>query len=661
MSRSLLEASVELADEWHPNLNGQLTPESASVGSGKKYWWLGKCGHVWDSTINSRMIASGCPVCSGRRVQIGINDLETTHPELASEWHPDKNGALRPTDVSRTYGKNIWWLGKCGHTWENNVAQRLRVPPCPVCSGHRVQAGFNDLLTTEPEISLEWHPSLNFILKPTEVSRGSRQVVWWLGKCGHAWDAKISDKVRNPGCPVCSGHRVQAGFNDLVTTHPQLAEEWDFDANANRSPKTLSAGSNSKVWWKANCGHKWEAAIYSRVSGHGCPYCAGNRLHEGVNDLSTNFPSLLLEWHPTKNGDLQPSKVSSHSPKLIWWLCRNGHEWKSSASNRAAGKGCGKCSGHFVSEGENDLATLRPDLAVEWSSSNKRLPSTVRPGSDYVALWNCPIGHEYKAAVKHRSGIGTGCPYCARKKVLRGFNDLATTHPDVASTWDFSKNGASVPTTIIAGSHKRVFWLCKEGHSFSQFVYRQALEKTGCPFCGFRKLLPGFNDLLSQDPIVAGEWDFEKNPLKPYQVLYGGHTKYWFKCASGHKWKADLITRKRSGCPGCAKYGFKGTEPAYLYLLRNLRLKAIKIGITNKKTSRISDFQRSGWELLATKEFKIGHEARELETVLKKILNLNISREGFVERSEMGRLGGFTETAEWSAKLEKKLIVLVGK
>jgi hypothetical protein len=88
-------------------------------------------------------------------------------------------------------------------------------------------------------------------------------------------------------------------------------------------------------------------------------------------------------------------------------------------------------------------------------------------------------------------------------------------------------------------------------------------------------------------------------------------------------------------------------------------LKAIKIGITNRKTSRIADFQRSGWELLATKEFEVGHEARELEKVLKKILNLNISKTGFVERSEMGRLGGFTETTEWSANLEKKLITLV--
>ena len=661
MSRSLLEASIELAAEWHPTLNGNLIPENASVGSGKKYWWHGKCGHTWDSTINSRILAPGCPVCSGRRVQVGVSDLQTTHPELASEWHPDLNGDLKPTEVSRVYGKNVWWLGKCGHTWDNNVAQRLRVPPCPVCSGRRVQAGFNDLETTDPEISLEWHPSLNGKLKPTDVSRGSGLVVWWLGKCGHSWDTKVAAKIRNPGCPICSGHRVQSGFNDLATTHPSLAAEWDFEANSDCSPTTISAGSNNKVWWRANCSHRWDALIASRVSGHGCPYCAGNRLNEGVNDLSTNFPELISEWHPIKNGDLQPSKVSSHSPKLVWWLCRNGHEWRSSASNRVSGKGCGKCKGYFVSEGENDLATLRPDLLAEWSTSNTRLPSSIRPGSDYIAIWNCPIGHEYKAAVKQRSGIGSGCPYCAGKRVLSGFNDLVTTHPDTAETWDFKKNGSTLPSKVIAGSHKRFFWLCEEGHSFSQFVYRQALEKTGCPYCGFRKLLPGFNDLLSQDPIVAAEWDFEKNASKPYQVLYGGRTKYWFKCASGHKWKTDLITRKRSGCPGCAKYGFKGTEPAYLYLLRNLRLKAIKIGITNKKTSRIADFQRSGWELLATKEFEVGHEARELETVLKKILNLTISKTGFVERSEMGRLGGFTETTEWSAKLEKKLFALVSK
>lgn len=659
MSQSLSEASQSLASEWHPELNGKLTPDVASVGSGKKYWWLGKCEHVWDSTINARITAPGCPVCSGRRVQAGVNDLETTHPELASEWHPHLNEPLKASEVSRTSGKNVWWLGDCGHTWDNNVAQRLRVPSCPVCSGRRVQHGFNDLLTTDPNVAIEWHSSLNGDLKPNQVSRGSSQVVWWLGKCGHSWDTKVNAKVRNPGCPICSGHRIQVGFNDLATTHPNLVEEWDISSNVSFSPTAVSAGSNARVWWRANCGHTWDAVIASRVAGHGCPYCAGNRLHKGVNDIATLFPNLIPEWHPVKNGDLTPSNVSAHGPKLIWWICRNDHEWQASASSRSRGRGCGKCSGHFVSEGENDLATLRPDLLAEWSLTNKRLPNSIRPGSDYVAHWNCHLGHEYKTRVSHRSR-GVGCPYCAGKKVLQGFNDLQTSHPEIAFYWDKSSNGTLTPSDVNAGSHRKVFWLCEKEHSYSSTVDHQTRDQTGCPYCAFRKLLKGFNDLASQDPLVSSEWNNLKNKLEPNQILYGGHSKYWFKCASGHEWKASLTTRKKSGCPSCAKFGFKADEPAYLYLLKNERLNALKIGITNIKTTRLSDFQRTGWSLLSTKKFDLGHQAREMESVLKRVLDLNIGKSGYVERSEMGRLGGFTETSEWSIELESKLLGLIG-
>lgn len=659
MNKPLVSTHPDLASEWHPTLNGGLTPNIVTSGSGKKYWWVGRCGHVWDSTINSRIIAQGCPVCSGRRVQKGVNDLQTTHPDLAAEWHPSLNGELEPDQLSRTSGKPVWWLGKCGHTWTNNIAQRVRVPTCPVCTGHRVQSGYNDLQTSDPEISSEWHPSRNEDLLPTHVSRGSGKIVWWLGECGHTWDSPVATKVRTPGCPICSGHRVQQGINDLATTNPKLAKEWDFASNKNIEPTNVSAGSNKKVWWIAACGHRWDAVIASRNSGHGCPYCAGNRLNEGVNDFASNFPNLLNEWHPSKNGDLNPSAISSNSKIKLWWKCQNGHEWQSTASNRAKGKGCARCKGLVAVAGETDLATLRPDIAKQWSKNNKKLASSIRPGSDYLALWVCDLGHEYRAAVKHRALSNSDCPYCAGKKVLSGFNDLETNYPDVASTWDFNSNEGVLPSHVIGGSHKKYYWLCLNGHSFSSTPDKQTRERTGCPYCAFRKLLIGFNDLQTQDPIVATEWDVYKNGIKPSNVIYGGQSKHWFKCAQGHSWKASLVTRKRSGCPDCATYGFKSGKPAHLYVIRNLSLNALKIGITNVKTSRLKDFRKAGWEILVTKDFEVGSEARDLEKTIKGILNLNISKEGYLSRTELGRLGGFTETVEWSEKVERRILRIV--
>lgn len=34
------------------------------------------------------------------KLQVGINDLATVNPELAKDWDYEKNGDLKPTDVS---------------------------------------------------------------------------------------------------------------------------------------------------------------------------------------------------------------------------------------------------------------------------------------------------------------------------------------------------------------------------------------------------------------------------------------------------------------------------------------------------------------------------------------------------------------------------------
>lgn len=56
-------------------------------------------------------------------------------------------------------------------------------------------------------------------------------------------------------------------------------------------------------------------------------------------------PSLLAEWHPTKNGNLQPSDISFGSGRKIWWQCKKcGHEWQSAIYARTAGTGCPICA-----------------------------------------------------------------------------------------------------------------------------------------------------------------------------------------------------------------------------------------------------------------------------------------------------------------------------
>ena len=88
-----------------------------------------------------------------------------------------------------------------------------------------------------------------------------------------------------------------------------------------------------------------------------------------------------------------------------------------------------------VIAGINDLATLEPLLAKQWSKKNKIKPTEVSIGSHKKVIWRCEKGHEWEAAVKSRTINKTGCPYCSHNKVLAGFNDLATLLPDIAAEW----------------------------------------------------------------------------------------------------------------------------------------------------------------------------------------------------------------------------------
>ena len=208
---SLLEYAPAVAAQWHPTKNGALGPQDVSHGSGRKVWWLGNCGHEWETTILRRSHGEGCPVCAGRRVLPGENDLATVNPEVASQWHPIKNGNLTPSQVPKYSNRKVWWVCSLGHEWQTTVQHRtLRRNGCPYCAGQAVWDGLNDLSTVNPALAAQWHPEKNGGLTPQMVSTGSTQKVWWLGECGHEWEAVIYNRTRGRGCPFCaSGGRAK--------------------------------------------------------------------------------------------------------------------------------------------------------------------------------------------------------------------------------------------------------------------------------------------------------------------------------------------------------------------------------------------------------------------------------------------------------------------
>ena len=140
----------ELAKEWNNAKNGNLKPEDFTVFSEKKVWWKCEKGHEWQAAICDRNNGTGCPYCSGRYVIKGETDLVTMNPELAKEWNYAKNGDLKPEDFTANSHKKAWWKCEKGHEWQTTISDRNGGSGCPICSGIKVLAGYNDFATNNP-------------------------------------------------------------------------------------------------------------------------------------------------------------------------------------------------------------------------------------------------------------------------------------------------------------------------------------------------------------------------------------------------------------------------------------------------------------------------------------------------------------------------------
>lgn len=366
MENSFAAVHPELVCEWSDK-NAPLTPDDITYGSKKLYWWKGPCGHEWTASPKSRSAGEKCPICAGSRVVAGINDLKTLRPNIASEWS-EKN-ILSPDEVTPGSHKKVLWKGSCGHEWTATVKSRIQGTGCPYCSHNIVLPGFNDLETLFPELAAEWSDR-NLPLKPSMVTAYRNQKVWWRCSKGHEWKTLISTRSYGSRCPYCSGIQILSGYNDLATTHPELAQEWS-ERNDPLTPAEVNEKSRNNVWWKCSaCGNEYKAVVHSRVHGLKCPVCTDRAVLQGYNDLATTDPEIAAEWDYSRNTGRCPSNISRHSSERAWWICPSGHAWNCKISGRTIeGKNCKEC--------EKEYLTLLPQLAASYYAGRQGLTANL--------------------------------------------------------------------------------------------------------------------------------------------------------------------------------------------------------------------------------------------------------------------------------------------
>ena len=150
----------------------------------------------------------------------------------------------------------------------------------------------------------------------------------------------------------------------------------------------------------------------------------------------------------------------------------------------------------------HSFAEVHPELVCEWSEKNAPLKVTdITYGSNKRYWWIGKCGHEWLASPKDRHA-GERCPYCAGMRVLEGFNDLATVHPELAKEW-FPRNLPWTPDQAPAGANRMVWWQC--GRFLTSIPAMTTMARLGFSWrCGKEGLKPVFAGTRGSCASTAG-------------------------------------------------------------------------------------------------------------------------------------------------------------
>lgn len=389
-----------------------------------------------------------------------------------AEFDKEKNGCSIEEISSQK--EKVWWICELGHSYEmslKNRQQYLIKNRCPYCRNKKVLTGYNDLAFKCPELLNEWDYSKNTI-NPNEVRFNSDTEVFWKCEKGHSWTNQVSYRSKGYGkCVQCV---------NLTENFPELIDEWDFEKNT-IDPKFIRYGSVEKAWWIGKeCGHKWEQGIRSRTRDkHGCPYCSGQKILKGFNDLGTTNPIIAQQWS-AKNSKTVDEVGQNNKNKFIWTdIC--GHEWEMSIYHRKLLKNlsCPVCK---------SILFTHPKIAEQLHpTKNKNINTKLLPaGSEKKVWWKHPVcGHEWEQTIYGRTKTinESKCQICINKHVIKGINDLGTTNKGLIQEWNFDKNDID-PYEISKGSNRKAWWICAKNKEHEwEAIVSDRNRGSGCPDC----------------------------------------------------------------------------------------------------------------------------------------------------------------------------------
>jgi hypothetical protein len=390
----------------------------------------------------------------------------------------------------------------------------------------------------------EWHPTKNGTLKLTDFTLGSNKKVWWLCPdtfdcgCSHEFPAIIRNRVNatTKGCPHCAPNPTALCVHrSIVFTHLDIVKGWHPTKNGDLLPSMVRKSSDKEVWWLCpnkcpyGCLHEFKRSVdaHIRQCSGGCPFCNVGTTSICFHDSITfTHPDIAKEWHPTLNGNLKPTDVTSGNCKGAWWICTKNllhMDYYQVISDRKNHEGCPNCREYSLflqKENFTSLGAKFPEIAkLLHPTKNGPVDSMDIPWSSPQKLWwlcpeKCPYGciHEYEQRVSNKTVQKHGCSWCATNQTMKCYHQsLEFKFPEIAKLWDHVKNSPLKPSEVSSGTNLQVWWMCKNGHSHIQ-VISDKVRGIGCSKCRLKTQEMVLKFLESKFSNVAHEKDFEWCP-----------------------------------------------------------------------------------------------------------------------------------------------------
>lgn len=552
----------DILKAWDTDKNLPDSPSSLSYACHKKvHWFCTDCGISFERII--RDVTRGkfclCKKCSikyraanthidghksaetkRKKMIANGNSFANKYPSLAKLWDYERNKPYTPSDYTSGNHFNAYWLCEYGHSYRQQIKNKLRGDGCPVCSRKQAQSRVNDITITHPGVLASWDYEQNTI-SPEEVLYGSAKKIFWKCGLGHTWKESVADYVKKTEekCPYCSKRKVLLGFNDIATLYPEYASQWDYTLN-DRHPEEFTERHGYLAYWKCENGHGWRRKINARIQDKsGCPECAQYR--------RTSFPEQAMVYYLEHHGFNVESRNSELGceadallPELKTVVEYDGIYFHKKKTNKDAKK-----DSIFLSAGYRIIRIREKGLPDDPNAIN------IFTDGSFESLDMALKGLLITLGTKNVD-INVNRDYgiiYKRFLLTDNENSIERKYPHLLADWDYEANGETLPGMVSGGSHTLINWKCHVcGHKWIAPADRRAKAGSGCKMCAYNRPT---SDIKVRN-IDTG--DIFTNPSEAAKSVNGNARNISASCsgynntAYGYHWEYvdDLKTRRRA-------------------------------------------------------------------------------------------------------------------